>query len=289
MSLQLFSFKSFLFPFSVLFNAVSGNSLMPTKLGTLCKILPALVANKWFFSSVCSDMVIQSRSPSKSAGTVTTLEWFLTDMIDSMSTQVRWWGEALSAVAALVWFLWSFITDMHLEHDPLREGLLTLTAFPQAQLSDAGIYWLLSEKWNSAFIFTVVWRSSLTPDAAGRWKRRRRRKLWPFAVYTSWRKIEGRPHLTMFINSWFATAWFARRAWLAVRWGWTGGWRNRAGRRGWELIWCPRSLFWTCVVRFRQNSSWFLRRKVCPCRQETTSLIFPCRSLTMLSCKIRWK
>lgn len=76
--------------FLQLYRAVSRYSLMPAKLRSLCKVLSTLVACEWFFSSVCSNVVVQGRGAGKSAGTVTALEWFLTDMSDSMRTQLCW-------------------------------------------------------------------------------------------------------------------------------------------------------------------------------------------------------
>ena len=129
---------------------------MPAKLGALCKMLAALVAHERFFASVCSDVVVQSGGAGKSAGTVAALEWLLTGMNDSMRAQLCWLREALRAVATLIWFLWSLVTDVNLEHGPLGEGLLTLTAFPQAQLRDIGINVLFCYCWTTISIFTAV-------------------------------------------------------------------------------------------------------------------------------------
>lgn len=115
---------------------------MPAQLGSLCKILSALVAHKRFFSSMCSDVVVKGRGSSKSTGAVTAFEWLLTGMNDSMRAQLCGVREALRAVAALIWLLRGLVTNMNLEHGPLGEGLLALTTLPQAQLCDVCKYWL---------------------------------------------------------------------------------------------------------------------------------------------------
>lgn len=127
---------------------------MPAELGSLCEILPALVTHEGPLASVCSDVIVQGGGAGKSAGTVTALEWLLTGMTDRMRTQLGWVREAERAVTALIWLLWSFVTHVNLEHGPLGEGLVTLTAFPQAQLCDIGKQRLFLFYWAAGSVFT---------------------------------------------------------------------------------------------------------------------------------------
>lgn len=75
-------------------NAITRNSLVSAKLGSLCEILPAFIAHKRFLAGVCSHVIVQSGRPCKSAGTVAALKWLLTGVTDRMSTKLSWAREA---------------------------------------------------------------------------------------------------------------------------------------------------------------------------------------------------
>ena len=144
---------------------------MSAKLRSLREILAALVTHKRSFTSMCSDVVVQSGRPGKRTRTVAALEWLLTGMNDSMRTQLGWVRETLRAVAALIWLLRRLVADVNLEHGPLWEGLFALAAFPQAQLRDVAEYGLTLFYCVVMPIVTGDGRGRVASLAFWRWKR----------------------------------------------------------------------------------------------------------------------
>lgn len=107
---------------------------MFAELWCLCERFSAFLTEKWSFTCVGTDVIVQRGCACKCARAVTALKWFIVSVSDNMRAHFIWLGERLRAIVTRVWSSGHARADVNLEHVFLGEWLIALTAFHQAQL-----------------------------------------------------------------------------------------------------------------------------------------------------------
>lgn len=107
---------------------------MLAELWCLCKRFAAFLTEKWSFTCVGTDVIVQCGCACKCARAITALKWFIVSVSDNMRAHFIWLGERFRAIVTRVRSPGHARADVYLEHVFLGEWLITLATFHQAQL-----------------------------------------------------------------------------------------------------------------------------------------------------------